>query len=120
MEVIFEILLQLFVEVFFEGLFRLFAVPFDDRPHPVIATIAYALFGAILGHISVWLVPYGFIPTPELRLGYLIVAPLALGFAMLRLRAWFNRPSLVSNTQQFVMTAVFAFSFALVRYLMIY
>ena len=120
MEFLFELLFQIIAELGFEAIFRVFGAPFERRPHPVLAGLAYAIFGTLLGLASVWLLPVGILPTPFLRVGYMLLAPVALGFVMLLLRRWMGWRSETSEPVQFGFTVAFAFSFALVRYLMIY
>lgn len=120
MEFLFEIIIQIIGELLFEGLFRVFREPFQSRPRPVLLVIPYALAGVLFGGLSVWLLPQGFLPTETLRIGYLILAPLALGLLMLQLRPLVGIRTEWSPALQVSTTAIFAFAFALVRYLSIY
>ena len=91
MEIIFELLFQLFLELIFHGLFEVFgngvrrgltSVPRkDDTPFdPLLEVSLYALMGAIAGGISLWLVPLHLLKSPALQVLSLAITPIILGF----------------------------------------
>ena len=78
-ELLGELLLQAFGELIAELIGRSITEPFR-RPkpvHPVLATLGYAIFGALAGGISLWLLPSLFIAADWLRALNLVVTPRA-------------------------------------------
>ncbi|CAN5330685.1 hypothetical protein BH11PSE9_BH11PSE9_13580 [soil metagenome] len=115
-EVFGEFILQCFAEVLVEFGLHWVAEPFRRRPSPWIAALGYALFGAILGGLSLLVFPSNFATRPW-RLLNLIVTPLAVGGAMATLGAWrARRAEDLWRIDRFGFGYVFALSLALVRY----
>lgn len=121
-------MLELFIEVFgefilqclVEGLVELglhsLAAPFARRPNPWMAGLGYAVFGAILGGLSLLVFPSNFATRPW-RLLNLIVTPLAVGGAMATLGAWrARRAEDIWRIDRFGFGYVFALSLAVVRF----
>ena len=118
-ELLGELLLQAFGELIAELIGRSITEPFR-RPkpvHPVLATLGYAIFGALAGGISLWLLPSLFIAADWLRALNLAVTPLAAGLMMERLGAWREkRNEATIRLDTFAYGFVFALTMALVRF----
>ena len=83
-----------------------------------LASIGYALFGALAGVASLVIAPHHLIRAPRLRGASLVVTPIIAGLAMSglgRLRVRRGQPVLPLDT--FFYGSLFAFTMALVRYL---
>lgn len=114
-----ELLLQFFGEMIAELIGRSLKEPFR-RPepfHPLLAVTGYAIFGAVTGGISLWLVPSLLISAQWLRIVNLVVTPLLAGLIMERLGAWrTKRDQQTIRLDTFAYGFVFALSMALVRF----
>ena len=123
MEVIFEIiaqvvvwLFQLFGELVLQALGELIAEligrsviePFRrSKPiRPGFAVVGYAVFGALIGAVSLWLIPALFISEPSLRIVNLLLTPIVAGLMMTRLGAWRKK-----NEQATTRLNTFAYGF---------
>lgn len=85
-----ELLLQAVGEIIFELLGHSIKEPFR-RPkplNPLLAAIGYAMFGALAGGISLWLLPDLFISAHWLRLVNLFLTPIIAGILMASIGAW--------------------------------
>jgi hypothetical protein len=110
-----ELLLQLFVELFADAVWRKF-------PEPARYLVKGALFitlSALFAWISTVFVPEPLIATKALQLTYLAVAPVLIGLAM----AWIGRcfakaQKARTALESFSFGWLFAFSFALTRFLL--
>jgi len=120
-----EFLLELCIEVFGEAILQILleaglataqeAAGRENR-NPALATIGYCLFGAILGGLSIWLLPTRLVGTAPVSGISLVVSPVVMGIVMqlwggLR-RAQGHR---TTNLATWYGGAAFAFGLALVR-----
>lgn len=126
MELIFEILLQFFGELFlqaiFEMLFELGLHSLSDmlkRPkNPILSIFGFMLWGAIAGGISLFFVPRSLIGNPLLRKVNLFVTPILAGALMTIIgRVRSKRSQNLVRLDQFGYAFVFAFSMGLVRFI---
>ena len=119
-EVVFEFILQVFGELLFEVGLRSVSEPFKDREtrNPVLAFIGYALAGAVVGALSLSVIPRPLFRTAGFHGVSLIVSPLLAGAAMSGL-GWLRRRQgkRLLRLDSFVYGAIFAFGMALVRFL---
>lgn len=122
-EVVFQILGELLLQVFFEFLaelgFRGLREPFR-RPsplHPLFAAVCYAGFGALAGAVSLLFLPHLLITSRAGQLANLVVTPLASGLLMSLLGAWRRRKGQeIVRLDVFAYGFVFALAMALVRF----
>jgi hypothetical protein len=134
MEVIAEILLQALVwlleiagefllQMVFEGVAELFGHAVKKRSkrttpmRPEIAALGYALFGALAGGASLWLMPHLFIQSEPLRFVNLIVTPVLSGAVMGWMGSWRRRHDKSTvRLETFAYGFCFAFAMAVVRF----
>jgi hypothetical protein len=119
-EAIFEILGEFLLQVLGEALvelgFHSLAEPFQKPPNPWLAAIGYALFGAILGGLSLLAFPNNLVPEPW-RLVNLVATPFAVGGLMVAMGAWrARRGQPVLRIDKFAYGYLFALALALVRF----
>ena len=116
LEVCGELLLQLFAELLFEAGLRSLREPFRPAPNAYIATVAYVLFGALAGALSLWAVPTLFIASSARRIVNVVVTPVVAGATMAALGAWRRRRDQhVVLIDRFAYGYLFALVMALVR-----
>ena len=114
-----ELLLQACGELIAEAIGHLLKGPFrHSRPiRPRLAAIAYCIFGAAVGAMSLWLVPALLISTHWLRIANLILTPVISGLVMARLGAWRKgRDEETIRLDTFAYGFLFALAMALVRF----
>ena len=125
MEVIFEILfgffgeliLQLFGEILVEIGLHSVAEPFRKKPNPWLAAIAYALFGAALGGLSLLVFPDYLMHHKGLRVANTALSPIFAGLSMAAIGKWrAKRGQDVLRIDRFAYGYLFALGFALVRF----
>lgn len=120
-----ELLLQLLGEFLLQGIgealvelgMHSVAEPFRKPPNPGLASLGYAIFGAVFGGLSLLLMGHHLTPDGPLRLVNLVLTPVAVGGLMVAMGAWRARkgePLLRIN--HFFYGYLFALCFALVRY----
>ena len=119
-EAIFEILGEFLLQVLGEALvelgFHALAEPFQKPPNPWFAAMGYALFGAILGGLSLLVFPNNLVPEPW-RLVNLFATPIAVGGLMVAMGAWrARRGQPVLRIDKFAYGYLFALALALVRF----
>ena len=115
-EIFGELLLQIVLELLFEFGLRSLQQPFRKTPHPGLAGVGYALFGAMAGGLSLWFFPNLFIGSHAGRIANVIVTPILSGAAMAALGAWRRRrdqPTILLD--RFAYAFIFAMTMALVR-----
>lgn len=111
-----EFLLQVIVEALIEMGFRSLAEPFRRPPNPWLAAIGYALFGAVLGGLSLLAFPNNLVQGPW-RVANLAVTPIAVGCVMAGIGAWRTRRGQhVLRIDRFGYGYLFALSVALIRF----
>jgi hypothetical protein len=125
MELILELVLELFGEVIFQvlmeaGLATAHEAAGRKNRNPILATVGYGMLGAILGALSLWLLPmrlFGHAPVSGLSL---VVSPLVMGIVM---QLWGGlrraRGHRTTNLATWYGGAAFAFGLSLVRFLWI-
>jgi hypothetical protein len=111
-----EILLQIFIEALAELGLHAVAEPFRRRPHPGMAGVGYALFGAVLGAASLLVFPAHFAHGAWLIVN-LAVTPVVAGLLMCLAGRWrARRGQALLRIDRFASGYLFALSLALVRY----
>jgi hypothetical protein len=115
-ELLLQMLGQLLVELGFHGLAGLFRRPQKYAPNPWMDAIGYALFGALVGAVSLWVFPAYLTPIGVWRWLNFVVTPLMAGFSMVllgKLRARRGDPLL--RMDHFAYGYLFALAVAVVR-----
>ena len=116
LEVLGEFLIQVVGEVLLELGLHSLAEPFRKVPNPWLAAFGYAVFGGILGGLSLLAFPHNFVPEPW-RLANLIATPLAAGGLMSAMGAWrARRGDAVLRIDKFAYGYLFALALALMRF----
>ena len=135
MEVIFEVILELFGEVLLQVLFEALASvgihwfkgtkakakngtkAEPAATSPWLAAIGYALFGAIAGGVSLWFMPASFIHNKALRVAYVALVPVLVGALFAAVGRWRQqRGHSLLWIDRFACGWLFALSFAAVRF----
>jgi hypothetical protein len=99
-----ELILQLVGEILLEIGLHSVAEPFRKKPSPFFAAIAYALFGAVIGGLS-------------LRVANTALSPIIAGLSMAAIGKWrAKRGQDVLRIDKFAYGYLFALGFALVRF----
>ena len=125
MEIIFEILLRIALEVAVQGIFELgfrglvamFVGKKEADFNPYLAICGYVLMGAIGGALSVWLIPMHLFKSPVLQILNLALTPIVLGFVFEALGRWetkHEKPRYAVDRFSYGFT--FALTMGLVRY----
>ncbi len=116
-EILGELVLQLLFEVLAEFGLRALGAPFQKTPNPWLAGFGYAAFGAATGGLSLWLVSSHLVKSETLRVLNLVLTPIAVGALMSAIGAWRTRRAQpMLRIDRFAYGYVFAFSFALIRF----
>ncbi|QYF40799.1 hypothetical protein HZS92_02903 [Xanthomonas citri pv. citri] len=79
LQLVAEVLLQALAELLIELGLHSVAESFERRPSPGLAAVGYAIVGALLGGVSLWLLPQHLTATFGARLAALMIAPLVAG-----------------------------------------
>ncbi len=119
MEIILQILAELFLQLIFEALAEvgIHQTKRRNQINPVLASIGYLTFGVILGGFSLLLFPESFIESGTLKLINLIATPIILGLIMLFIgKARVKKGKETVRIEKFAFGFLFAFGLALVRY----
>jgi len=117
-ELVGEFLLQVLVEALAELGLHSLGEPFQRKQNPWLAGLGYAIFGAIAGGITLWLLPDHLVRNEVLRKLNLLVTPLAAGGMMCLIGAWrARRGDDLLRIDRFAYGYVFALSLALVRFI---
>ncbi len=115
-EVLGELLLQAIGEALIEIGFHSLGEPFRRPPNPWLAALGYTLFGAILGGLSLLILPNNLVPEAW-RLANLVLTPLAVGGMMVAMGAWrARRGQPVLRIDRFAYGYLFALSLAFIRF----
>ena len=116
-EILGEFLLQAVVEFFVELGIHAGPKPFRKPTNPWIAAIGYAIFGAVLGWLSLLVFPSHLVTSEALRIVNLILTPIAAGALMCAMGAWrAKRGQSVLRIDKFSYGYLFALALALVRF----
>ncbi|MBL8343486.1 MAG: hypothetical protein JNL30_18600 [Rubrivivax sp.] len=116
-EVVGEFVLQFLLEVLAEFGYRSVTEPFRSTPHPVLAGIGYAMFGAAVGGLSLLAFPHHLTPSGMARVLNLVLTPLACGACMAVLGAWRRKHGqALVRLDRFSYGFLFAFAIAITRY----
>lgn len=127
MEVLFELVFQIFGELLFQLVFEVLAEfgfrglrePFR-RPkpvHPILAAICYSAFGAAAGLLSLLVLPHLVITSPIGQTANLVVTPVMAGLAMSLIGIWRRkRGDELIRLDRFVYGFLFALAMSLVRF----
>ena len=111
-----ESLIQIVVTLLVELGIRSLTEPLRKQPNPWIAAIGYALFGAIVGGLSLLVVPHHLVPEAW-RIANIALTPLAAGLAMMAMGRWHaRRGDTRLRIDRFGYAYLFALAMALVRY----
>jgi hypothetical protein len=117
LETIGELILQALIEILAELGLHSVRAPFRRPPNPWLAAVGYAIFGAILGGVSLWIVPSVIVKGETLRVLNLLVTPIAVGFLMSLMGAWRRRQNQpLLRIDRFSYGYVFALSLGIVRF----
>lgn len=116
LELLGELLIQIVVECLVELGIHSIGEPLRKPPNPWIAAIGYALFGAIIGGLSLFVVPHNLMPEAW-RVANIVLTPLAAGLAMMAMGRWrARRGDTRLRIDRFGYAYLFALAMALVRY----
>jgi hypothetical protein len=116
LELLGELLIQIVVEFLVELGIHSIGEPLRKPPNPWIAAIGYALFGAIIGGLSLLPFPHNLMPEAW-RVANIVLTPLAAGLAMMGMGRWRTRRGDTRlRIDRFGYGYLFALSMALVRY----
>ena len=124
MEIIFELLAQLVLEIFVQGIFELGGRGIvsifrkdESNVNPWLAICVYFLMGAIAGGISIWLIPMHLLNSPALQILNLAITPIVLGFIFETLGRWkTNNDKTRYAVDRFSYGFTFALTMGLIRY----
>jgi hypothetical protein len=115
-EILAEFFLQAIAEVLFEIVLYSLAEPFRKGSNPWLAAIGFALFGAIIGGISLLVFPVHLVTIKAWRIVNLVITPIAVGSLMAIIGAWrVRRGQEILRIDRFVYGYLFALALALVR-----
>jgi hypothetical protein len=111
-----ELFLQFFFEVFADAVWRQFPEP---ARHVIKGTL-FVLLSTLMAWVSTVFLPTSLIAPMELRILYLILGPMMIGLAMAWIGRWFEKSEKTrSGLETFSFGWLFAFTFALTRFLLI-
>ncbi len=112
-----EFLLQVLVQGFIEIGWHSLAEPFRKQPNPWLAAVGYAVFGAVIGGLSLLVFPHYLMANKNLRLANAVLSPIAAGLSMAAMGAWrARRGQVVLRVDKFSYGYVFALCWGLVRF----
>ena len=120
-EILFEFLGELLVQVLGEALFEMglhsVAEPFRKAPNPWLAAVGYAFFGTVLGGLSLMVFPDYLMTHKSMRVANAALTPIAAGAAMAWMGKWrARRGQDVLRIDKFAYGYLFALAFGLIRF----
>jgi hypothetical protein len=117
-EFLIPLLFELLVEILGEAGGEALSEPLKIAKHPIVATIGFALWGAIAGGISLMLLPRSLIANQHLREIGLIAIPVSVSCVMAAIGQWRNQGERNRGTiARFGYPFTFALTMSLVRFL---
>ena len=119
LEVLLEVLIQGGAGALGEVLARVLKKPSADfqSVHPWWAAAGYAVFGAVMGFVSLLIFPTLMIQSPLLRMASVVASSLLTGASMAALGAWRRKKGqAIMRMDTFAYGVYFGFAMALVRY----
>ncbi len=124
MEILIEIVLQLLAEIFIQVLFELgfhsVIEPFRRKPSALVSLISYSTLGIIAGVVSCFFFKELFVKDQGLQLLNLLVTPLIAGCVMAYLGKLREKKGVeLIRLDKFAFGFAFAFAMALARYFII-
>jgi hypothetical protein len=112
-----EFLLQVLMEALVELGFHSLSERFRRSPGPWLGALIYAIFGAALGGVSLWVFPAHLTPPGVARVANLVLTPIAVGGCMAAVGAWrAKRGEPLLRIDRFSYGFLLALSLALVRF----
>lgn len=116
-ELLGELLIQLVLELLVELGVRAVKHPLSQTSNAWLTAFGYLLCGALLGGVSVLILPHHFITTKALRVANIVLSPMVAGAAMSAMGAWrARRGQLLLAIDRFAYGYLFALGIALVRF----
>jgi hypothetical protein len=120
LSLVFEVLLNAVFELGAEAGFRALAAPFLERPHPALAVLGYAAYGAGVGALSSVVLTEFVIRDPTLAAVNLAMSPVFAGLTMMGLGALrARRGQTLIRLDSFFYGWLFAAAFVLTRLAML-
>lgn len=121
-----ELFLEIFLEVAATALFDLAVRAIDKvfdtlrSANPVVASIAYTIYGALAGGLSVFVFPHPLVHPSRFHGINLLVSPVVTGFVMSLFGSLLRRQGAkVTGIESFGYGFAFAFGMALIRFLFV-
>ncbi len=116
-EILGEFVLQFLGEVLLEVGLQALVAPFRKESSAWLAALGYAVFGAVLGGLSLLVFPHYLVAAKSLRVANVALSPIAAGLGMAALGAWREkRGQVVLRIDRFSYGYVFALAFGLIRF----
>ncbi|WP_424193057.1 hypothetical protein ACMYR3_16070 [Ampullimonas aquatilis] len=108
----------MFAETLIEFGWHAVVAPFQRQSKPWLAGVGYALFGALIGAISLWPFPNQFVTSYVGRLVGVGITPVIAGLSMMTIGAWrrkLDQPLI--RIDRFAYGYLFALGMAVVRFI---
>ncbi|WP_310484653.1 hypothetical protein [Chamaesiphon sp. VAR_48_metabat_403] len=116
-QIIGEFIVQIIAEALFAFGYRSLSETFRKQRNPWLAALGFSLFGAILGGLSLLVLPSNLTPVGMPRVANLVFTPLLVGFCMSAIGGWrAKRGRLVLPIDRFWYGYLFALAVALIRF----
>jgi len=116
-EILGEFVLQFLGEVLLEVGLQALVAPFRKESSAFLAAVGYAVFGAVLGALSLLVFPHYLMADKSLRVANAALSPIVAGMGMAAVGAWREkRGQVVLRIDRFSYGYVFALAFGLIRF----